>query len=128
MRVFIYVCMCMYGCACHCLVAGPFGDLHDIDTFGLEVADTDGYPVLFSGYDIFKRPPFAELEMYRVAFDVFADLFEHRAAMATACMADRDAWFKHDVDIAQLDVTGHVNAKPIRVEIMFPPEVGVHIF
>eukprot|EP00041_Stephanoeca_diplocostata_P022810 m.547650 g.547650 ORF g.547650 m.547650 type:complete len:845 (+) comp22156_c1_seq3:148-2682(+) len=101
----------------------PFGDLHDIDTFGLEVADTDGYPVLFSGYDIFKRPPFAELEMYRVAFDVFADLFEHRAAMATACMADRDAWFKHDVDIAQLDVTGHVNAKPIRVEIMFPPEV-----
>ena len=46
----------------------------------LEVADELGHPSLFSGFNTFKRPPFAELELFRVRqlrhqFDTILDHF-----------------------------------------------------
>jgi len=94
-----------------------FADLKMIDHFGLDIADERAYPSLFSGYDRFKRPPHAELEMYRVLFEVFRDFFAERR-LKPGDMKDESKWFTAKMDIP----ASHGEIRPIRVDISFPPE------
>lgn len=95
----------------------PFADIQQVVDYSLEIADTFGIPNLFSGYDIFKRPPFAELEMYRATFDVLAEFFS-KHELTTDMMADKSQKIRESCDI---EVLGE--AHPRRAEVYFPAQI-----
>lgn len=56
--------------------------------------------------------------MYRVCFEVFRDFFAERRLVA-GDMKDESKWFKETVNIS----SAYGEVKPIRVDILFPPEL-----
>lgn len=104
-----------------CVFTSPancaFADLKMIEDYQLEVADELGHPSLFSGFNTFKRPPFAELELFRVCFDLFTAYFADRT-IGPENMLDQAKWLKTDHDVLVLD-----DAKPVRCEVIVPPSL-----
>ena len=62
------------------------------------------YPLLFSGYNTFKRPPFAELEVYRACFEVLSKFLWKRQLDHTDMAADENV--RESFDIPVLDIDG----------------------
>jgi hypothetical protein len=56
--------------------------------------------------------------MYRVCFEVFRDFFAKRK-LTPGDMKDESKWFKETINVPN----AYGENKPIRVEVVFPPEL-----
>eukprot|EP00039_Didymoeca_costata_P007780 m.103779 g.103779 ORF g.103779 m.103779 type:complete len:832 (-) comp13823_c0_seq1:2716-5211(-) len=92
----------------------PFKDLQQIDGYNLEIASEYGIPNLFSDYSVFKRPPVAELELYRVCFEIIPK-FLKKHTLTADMMTNPDARIRETFDVNMPE-----EAHPRRVEIYFP--------
>ena len=95
---------------CNC----PFDDVKIVEQYGLEVANEYAYPNLFQSYQIFKRPPYAELEVYRACFEVIP-LFLMNRSLKVDMAANEAEWLQADYKIRVPTET-----KPIKAEVRFP--------
>jgi len=101
---------------CNC----PFEDLNVIAKYRLETAGPFAYPLLFNGYDTFKRPPIAELEVYRACFEVLSKFLWKRQLDHTNMTGGEAEYIRESFDIPVLDVDGRPAHHPLRAEVLFP--------
>jgi len=97
----------------------PFKDIEEVEKYKLEVARPWAIPTFFTSFTTFKRPPYAELEVYRICFEVIPKFLATR----TLSPKQIDEYTAEAGPIREsymIDVPSET--KPLKAEISFPSD------